>query len=192
MTTCVVGLGKIGLPLAVQIASKGENVIGCDINEEVVDLINMGEVPFPGETNLAELLLQVRQEDLLKASIDTTQAVQLADTVVVVVPVIVDETAKPDFSAIDSATRDIAGGLKQNTLICYETTLPIGTTRNRFGPLLQEISGLDYKTDFYLAYSPERVFSGRIFADLRTYPKLVGGINAVSYTHLTLPTIYSV
>ena len=71
MTTCVVGLGKIGLPLAVQIASKGENVIGCDINEEVVDLINMGEVPFPGETNLAELLLQVRQEDLLKASIDT-------------------------------------------------------------------------------------------------------------------------
>jgi len=177
MTTCVVGLGKIGLPLAVQIASKGENVIGCDINEEVVDLINMGEVPFPGETNLAELLLQVRQEDLLKASIDTTQAVQLADTVVVVVPVIVDETAKPDFSAIDSATRDIAGGLKQNTLICYETTLPIGTTRNRFGPLLQEISGLDYETDFYLAYSPERVFSGRIFADLRTYPKLVGGIN---------------
>ena len=117
MTTCVVGLGKIGLPLAVQIASKGENVIGCDINEEVVDLINKGEVPFPGETNLAELLLQVRQEDLLKASIDTTQAVQLADTVVVVVPVIVDETAKPDFSAIDSATRDIAGGLKQNTLI---------------------------------------------------------------------------
>ena len=56
MTTCVVGLGKIGLPLAVQIASKGESVIGCDVNQEVVDLINMGEVPFPGEINLADSL----------------------------------------------------------------------------------------------------------------------------------------
>ena len=180
MTTCVVGLGKIGLPLAVQIASKGEDVIGCDISSDVVDLVNKGQVPFPGEANLSELLNKVCAQNLLEATTNTKEAVTRADSVVVVVPVIVDEAANPDFSAIDSATLDIATGLQPNTLICYETTLPIGTTRNRFAPLLQEISGLDPGTDFYLAYSPERVFSGRIFTDLRTYPKLVGGINNAS------------
>ena len=59
MTTCVIGLGKIGLPLAVQIASKGERVIGADINENVVSLINEGKPPFPGEKNLEEFLAQV-------------------------------------------------------------------------------------------------------------------------------------
>ena len=180
MTTCVVGLGKIGLPLAVQIASKGEHVIGCDISSDVVNFVNSGQVPFPGEANLSELLKEVRGQNLLDATTSTVEAVTQADVVIVVVPVIVDEAANPDFSAIDSATMDIASGLQPNTLICYETTLPIGTTRNRFGPLLQEISGLNPETDFYLAYSPERVFSGRIFTDLRTYPKLVGGINEAS------------
>ena len=127
MTTCVVGLGKIGLPLAVQIASKGEDVIGCDINSDVVDLVNKGQVPFPGEANLSELLNKVCAQNLLKATTNTKEAVTRVDSVIIVVPVIVDEDANPDFSAIDSATLDIATGLQPNTLICYETTLPIGT-----------------------------------------------------------------
>ena len=130
MTTCVVGLGKIGLPLAVQIASKGEDVIGCDINSDVVDLVNKGQVPFPGEANLSELLNKVCAQNLLESTTNTKEAVTRADSVVVVVTVIVDEDANPDFSAIDSATLDIATGLQPNTLICYETTLPIGTTQS--------------------------------------------------------------
>ena len=199
MTTCVVGLGKIGLPLAVQIATKGEHVIGADINDLVVQKINSAQVPFPGERKLPELLKEVVESGHLMASTNTKEAVSQADYVIVVVPVIVDDSAAPDFSAIDSATRDIAEGLTSGTLVCYETTLPIGTTRTRFAPALEKTSGLTCGSDIFIAYSPERVFSGRIFADLRAYPKLVGGLDpistdravafyAVSYTHLTLPT----
>lgn len=180
MTTCVVGLGKIGLPLAVQIASKGECVIGADINNEVVDKINAAQVPFPGEKDLPELLKRTVEDGLLEATSNTQEAVQQSDVVIVVVPVVVDEVANPDFFAIDSATQDIARGLTAGTLVCYETTLPIGTTRARFAPMLEQISGLSCGSDLFIAYSPERVFSGRIFADLRAYPKLVGGLDPVS------------
>jgi len=180
MTTCVVGLGKIGLPLAVQIAIKGEHVIGADINNLVVEQINSAQVPFPGESKLPELLKEVVDSGYLVASTNTKEAVSQADYVIVVVPVIVDESADPDFSAIDSATRDIAGGLTSGTLVCYETTLPIGTTRTRFAPVLEKTSGLTCGSDIFIAYSPERVFSGRIFDDLRAYPKLVGGLDPIS------------
>ena len=160
MTTCVVGLGKIGLPLAVQIAIKGEHVIGADINSSVVRQINSAQVPFPGERKLPELLKKVIDNGHLIASTDTREAVSQADNVVVVVPVIVDDSSDPDFSAIDSATNDIAEGLTAGTLVCYETTLPIGTTRNRFAPALEKTSGLTCGSDLFIAYSPERVFSG--------------------------------
>ena len=180
MTTCVVGLGKIGLPLAVQIATKGEHVIGADINDSVVQKINSAQVPFPGERKLPELLKEVVDSGHLMASTDTKEAVSQANYVIVVVPVIVDDSAAPDFSAIDSATRNIAEGLTPGTLVCYETTLPIGTTRTRFAPVLEKTSGLTCGSDIFIAYSPERVFSGRIFADLRAYPKLVGGLDPIS------------
>ena len=180
MTTCVVGLGKIGLPLAVQIASKGERVIGADINDEVVGKINAAQVPFPGEKDLPELLKKTIENGLLKATSNTEEAVRQSNFVIVVVPVVVDEVANPDFFAIDSATQDIARGLTAGTLVCYETTLPIGTTRTRFAPILEQISGLSCGFDLFIAYSPERVFSGRIFADLRAYPKLVGGLDPAS------------
>jgi len=81
---------------------------------------------------------------------------------------------------MDEATKSIAAGLQPGTLVSYETTLPVGTTRNRFGPMLAAGSGLQPGTDFSLVFSPERVLTGRVFADLRTYPKLVGGVDAAS------------
>ena len=81
---------------------------------------------------------------------------------------------------MDSATEDIGRGLRQGTLVIYETTLPVGTTRTRFAPKLQELSGLVPGEGFFMAFSPERVLTGRVFADLRRYPKLVGGINQSS------------
>ena len=180
MTSCVVALGKIGLPLAVQIASKNEHVIGADINPAVVELVSSGKEPFPGEAELAERLAEVIDNDLLEATTDTTEAVRKSDYVIVVVPVIVDDQGNPDFSAIDAATTDIAKGLTDGCLVSYETTLPIGTTRERFLPALESESGLKCGSDFFLCHSPERVFSGRIFADLRKYPKLVGGTDRES------------
>jgi nucleotide sugar dehydrogenase len=177
---CVVALGKIGLPLAVQCASKGHQVIGADIDASVVEQVNAAREPFVGETHLAEKLSETVDAGLLHATTDTTAAVARSDAVVVVVPLYVDESGAPDFGWIDDATRAIAKGLQPGTLVSYETTLPVGTTRERFAPMLEEGSGLRVGSDFFVVFSPERVFTGQVFADLRSYPKLVGGVDEAS------------
>ena len=183
MNICVVALGKIGLPLAVQFASKGHRVIGADVSEATVRTVNQGLVPFPGEADLDVKLKEAVSAGLLTATTDTAAAVAESDAVVVVVPLFVDADGLPDFGWMDAATRDIARGLRPGTLVSYETTLPVGTTRNRFRAMLEEGSGLTAGTDFFLVFSPERVFTGRVFSDLRRYPKLVGGIDAESAKH---------
>jgi nucleotide sugar dehydrogenase len=177
---CVFALGKIGLPLAVQFASLGHRVTGVDISQRVVDLVNAGEAPFPGETGLDEALKQVVADGRLAATLDGIAAVAEADAVVIVVPLIVDKDGVPDFGPLDAATSAVAAGLKMGTLVSYETTLPVGTTRERFAPMLASGSGLTAGEDFHLVFSPERVSSGRIFADLKRYPKLVGGVDEAS------------
>lgn len=180
MNVTVVGLGKIGLPLAVHFATMGCCVIGADVNTGTVASVNAGQAPFPGEAHLDEKLHDVVGQGLLSATTDTSEAVAASDVVVVVVPLFVDPAGLPDFAAMDSATRDIARGLQPGTLVSYETTVPVGTVRNRFADLLAEGSGLTPGVDFHLVFSPERVLTGRVFADLRRYPKLVGGINDAS------------
>jgi len=180
MKIALVALGKIGLPLAVQFAKKGHQVIGCDVNQKTVDLVNQGIEPFPGEAHLDQYLKEVVSSGFLNATTDTTAAVSQVDAVVVVVPLFVDNDGVPDFGWMDDATAKIAAGLKPGTLVSYETTLPVGTTRNRFAPALEKGSGLVAGKDFHLVFSPERVLTGRVFADLRKYPKLVGGINESS------------
>ena len=180
MNVCVVALGKIGLPLAVQFARSGLDVIGADIDVVSVAKINGGEAPFPGEAHLAEFLPEAIASGRLRATTNTQQAVSESEVVVVVVPLVVDDLAEPEFTALDSATRAIAAGLRPGTLVIYETTLPVGTTRQRFAPMLAQGSGLALGTQLFVAFSPERVYSGRIFADLRRYPKLVGGIDEES------------
>ncbi len=105
-----------------------------------------------------------------------------------VVPLFVDIDGVPDFGWMDAATAAIAEGLQPGTLVSYETTLPIGTTRDRFRPVL-ESGGLVCGRDFWLVFSPERVLTGRVFADLRRYPKLVGGVDEESTgpRHRVLP-----
>lgn len=177
MRITVVALGKIGLPLAVQFADRGHQVVGADVNQSVVDLVNQGVEPFPGESHLAEKLGTVVADGRLVATTDTTCAVQDSDVVVVVVPLFVDTEGVPDFGWMDSATEAVARGLRPGTLVLFETTLPVGTTRTRWKPMLEEISGLVEGRDFHLVFSPERVLTGRVFADLRKYPKLVGALS---------------
>ncbi len=177
MNITVVGLGKIGLPLAVQYAGRGHHVHGADINPDVVALVNAGTEPFPGEAFLAQRLADVVAKGLLEATTSTSDAVAASEAVVVVVPLHVDADGQPDFAWMEAATRQIGAGLKPGTLICYETTLPVGTTRNRWTPLLESTSGLRQGDDFHVVFSPERVLTGRVFADLRKYPKLIGGLS---------------
>jgi nucleotide sugar dehydrogenase len=174
--TCVVGIGKLGLPVAVHIAQMGHHVIGADINSELVDLVNQGIEPFPGEPELGERLSAVHAAGTLTATTDTTKAVSEADAVIILVALIVGEDRNPRFDAMDAATTAIGKGLKPGTLVSYETTLPVGTARTRFAPRLEELSGLTVGEDLFVVHSPERVFTGRVFSDLRAYPKLVGGV----------------
>lgn len=178
MRIAVVALGKIGLPLAVQFASKGHEVIGVDVNSHTVELVNEGKEPFPGEAHLAEKLAELVPAGRLRATTDYAEAIPGVDAVVVVVPLFVnDETWQPDFGWMDEATKSLAAHLTPGTIVSYETTLPVGTLRGRFKPMIEQISGLEEGRDFTLIFSPERVLTGRVFADLRRYPKLVGGLS---------------
>ncbi|MDT7554921.1 MAG: hypothetical protein QOI16_3461 [Pseudonocardiales bacterium] len=180
MKIAVVGLGKIGLPLAVQFAGQGHHVTGADISELVVRDLRQAVPPFPGESGLQERLTEVVGSGALEVTTDTTSAVAASDAVVIVVPLYVDAESKPEFSALDAATSAVAAGLRPGTLVSYETTLPVGTTRNRLSAALEAGSGLRVGVDLFVVFSPERVSSGHVFADLARYPKLVGGVDAES------------
>jgi nucleotide sugar dehydrogenase len=180
MKVAVVGLGQIGLPLAVQYASRGHTVTGCDVDPDVVAAVNGGRPPHPGEAEVDERLPQLVADGLLTATTDDRDGVAGADVVVVIVPVAVDAERQVDFGAIDAATREVGSGIGPGTLVIFETTLPVGTTRDRLAPLLARASGLTPERDLFVAFSPERVLVGRVLADLRRYPKVVAGIGPKS------------
>ena len=108
MRIAVVGMGKIGLPLAVHYARGGHTVVGVDVNPRVVDLINGGEEPFPGEAHLAEYLPPLTSSGALRATTEYAEAIPGADAVVMVVPLVVDDESRPDFTIMDAATRSMA------------------------------------------------------------------------------------
>ena len=143
MNICVVALGKIGLPLAVQFASKGHQVIGADVNEKVVELVNAGIEPFPGEPDLDVKLKEAVDAGLLTRDHGHRGRGRRSPT---------PSWSSCRCSSTPRASRTSAGwtprprrsppGLKPGTLVSYETTLPVGTTRNRWAPMLAEGSGL--------------------------------------------------
>jgi nucleotide sugar dehydrogenase len=177
MRIAVIGLGKIGLPLAAQFADSGHDVVGVDIDQVTVETVNAAREPFPGEALLGDYLARLVPAGTLRATTSYAEAIPDRDAIVVVVPLFVDDDDQPDFGWMDSATASIAEHLTADTLVLYETTLPVGTTRTRWRPRLEAGSGLTEGTDFHLAFSPERVLTGRVFEDLRKYPKLVGGLS---------------
>ena len=181
MRIAVVGLGHIGLPLAVQYASRGHDVLGVDVDAQLVETLNGGASPHLDERTVVERVPELVASGRLRATTwGDPGGVREAEAIVVIVPVVVDAERKIDFRPIDAATRDIAAIVGPGTLVVYETTLPVGTTRKRFGPMLAKRSGLTLDKDLFLAFSPERVLVGRVLLDLRRYPKIVGGTSAES------------
>ena len=176
----VVGAGKMGLPLAAQFASHGWQVTAVDIQEAVVAAINEGRSHVAEEPGLAEAVQDAHAAGRLRATTDGATAARESDVVVLIVPVMLDDEQQPDYRHMDAAVASIAPGVHEGSLVIFETTLPVGDTRNRFTPRLEEASGLTADRDFFVAFSPERLYSGAVFRNLAAYPKLVGGIGRAS------------
>ena len=179
-TVAVVGAGKMGLPLAAQFAGHGWDVIAVDVQDDVVAAINEGRSHIGEEPGVAELVASAHATGLLRATTDGSGAAHKADVVVLIVPVMLDAAHQPDYRYMDSAVASIAPGVHAGSLVIFETTLPVGDTRERFAPRLEAASGLRADGDFFVAFSPERLFSGAVLRNLASYPKLVGGLGPLS------------
>jgi nucleotide sugar dehydrogenase len=180
MKVAIVGMGKIGVPLAVQFASKGATVVGYDLNAARVAEINDRRNPLPSEPGLDEKLPGAVASGRLRATADPRDAVAAADVVVFIVPVDVDAALHADFATLDAAVGAVAPHLKRGVLVIVETTVPVGTTRGRVCQRIAAATGMAPGTDFAAAFSPERVSSGTVLRDLARYPKIVGGIDTHS------------
>lgn len=176
MNIAVIGIGRVGLPVAATLASRGHRVFGCDIDADRVAMVNRAENPIPDEAGLAALLKQAIAAGTLSATTDTAGAVAQSKAVLFAVAVDVDDAGHADLGSLFAAADDVARGLKPGTLCIFDTTLPIGTTRRSLAPRL-EAGGLRLGRDFSVAFSPERLLMGRVIEDLTKYPKVVGGVD---------------
>ena len=176
----VVGAGKMGLPLAAQFARHGWAVTAVDVNPAVVEAINAGRSHVTEEPGLAEAVTEAHAAGLLRATTDAAAAAREADVVVLIVPVMLDDAHQPDYRYMDAAVDSVGPGIHAGLTVIFETTLPVGDTRHRFAPKMERAGRLSADRDFFVAFSPERLFSGAVFDNLATYPKLVGGIGPES------------
>jgi UDP-N-acetyl-D-glucosamine dehydrogenase len=152
----VVGLGYVGLPLAVEKAKAGYNVIGFDVQEKKVQLVNEGH-NYIGDI-LDEDLANLVKEGKLKATTDFS-FVKDVDAVAIAVPTPLDKFKQPDVSYVVNSTKDVAKYIHRGMLVVLESTTYPGTTEEIVKPILEE-SGLKCGEDFFLAFSPERVDPG--------------------------------
>ena len=171
-TLGVVGLGYVGLPLAVEKAKAGYKTIGFDVQEEKVNMVNAGENYIGDVVN--EDLEEIVKSGLLSATTDYSQ-VASADVVAICVPTPLDDHQQPDTSYVISSAESIVPYMHKDMLIVLESTTYPGTTEELLKPILEK-SGLVCGEDFYLAFSPERVDPGNLIYNTKNTPKVVGGI----------------
>ena len=169
----VIGLGYVGLPLAVEKAKAGYKTVGFDIQESKVKMVNEGH-NYIGDVVDAELEDLVKKR-LLSATTDFS-IVKDADFIAICVPTPLDKYQQPDISYVKSSTIDISKHLKKGSIVVLESTTYPGTTEELILPILEEGSGLKCGEDFFLAYSPERVDPGNKLYKTKNTPKVVGGV----------------
>ncbi len=171
----VIGLGYVGLPVACMFAEAGFKVIGLDIKAERVAAINAGASPIEGdEPGLAELVAEVIKAGRLHATADYAELAQ-ADVVLIDVETPVDDNHKPQYVALRAACRSLGPVMKSGGLIIVESTIAPGTIDRLVKPLLEETSGKQVDTDFYLGACPERVMPGKLLANLQSLSRVCGG-----------------
>lgn len=173
ITVGVVGLGYVGLPLAVEKAKAGFKTIGFDVQDEKVKLVNEGHnyIGDVVDNDLKELV----NNGMLKATTDFS-FVKDVDFIAICVPTPLDAHQQPDISYVKSSTEEISKYLTKGTMVVLESTTYPGTTEELIKPILEEGSGLKCGEDFYLGFSPERVDPGNLIYKTKNTPKVVGAI----------------
>jgi nucleotide sugar dehydrogenase len=170
----VVGLGRIGLPTAALFANAGARVIGYDIDRGVVEETNAGRARFADEPDLRELVERLVRMGRLSATTSAKEAFAEADFIVLCLPTPVEMTKTPDYSAVRRAASEAGKWMKKGCVVITESTVGPGVVEEMIGPALEKESGLRSPLDFGLASCPERSDPGRILADMRSVPRIVG------------------
>jgi UDP-N-acetyl-D-mannosaminuronic acid dehydrogenase len=170
---CFIGLGYIGLPTAIIAAKHGINVVGVDVNPDVVKKTNAGELHFV-EPGLEEMLSEVVKSCSLRAAL----VPEVSDIFLIVVPTPFKDNHQPDISYVEAATHSVVPYLKKGDLLVIESTSPVGTTES-MSKLIYELRP-DLKDNIYVAYCPERVLPGNVIYELVNNDRVIGGINSHS------------
>lgn len=173
MKACFIGLGYIGLPTAIVAADNGIEVIGVDVNPNVVETINQGKIHIV-EPGLADLAKKVVDNGWLKAQ----PVPEISDVYLIVVPTPFTGDHEPDISYVEAATRDVLPFLKEGDLYIIESTSPVGTTEKMAELIFGERPEL--KDKIFIAYCPERVLPGNIIHELVNNDRVIGGLNPES------------
>jgi UDP-N-acetyl-D-mannosaminuronic acid dehydrogenase len=171
---CVIGLGYIGLPTAAMFAKNGIDVLGIDINQEIVSILNNGGIHIQ-EDGLRELVQSAIRSGKLRFS----NQMETADAFIIAVPTPFYKDKTADMRAVISASESIIPVLRKGNLVILESTSPPRTTQSLVKEILER-SGLRAGDDFYLSYSPERVLPGQIIKELTDNSRVIGGINQIS------------
>lgn len=173
----VIGLGYVGLPLAVEKAKAGFKTIGFDVQESKVDSVNRG-VNYIGDV-VNEDLKTIVDSGYLKATSDYS-FIKEADFIAICVPTPLDPYQQPDISYVKSSAEEIAKHLKRGSIVVLESTTYPGTTEELLKPILEKGTGMTCGEDFFLAFSPERVDPGNLLFNTKNTPKVVGGVGETS------------
>ena len=181
----IIGLGYVGLPLAVEFG-KISPTVGFDIQSSRIEELKVG----------TDKTLEVTADELSQATelTYTTNPDDLANcrVFIVTVPTPINQYKQPDLNPLKQASKIIGKVLKKECVVIYESTVFPGATEEVCVPILEHESGLKFNIDFFAGYSPERINPGDKNHRIDNIVKVTSGSTAVSYTHLTLPTIYSV
>lgn len=173
MKAVFMGLGYIGLPTAAVASSKGIQIVGVDVNPDVVNTINQGKIHIV-EPSLDKLVKEVVEKGQLRASLKPEEA----DAFFIVVPTPFKQNHRADISYVESATRMVIPYLKEGNLFVIESTSPVMTTEKMADVIFKERPEL--KDKIYIAYCPERVLPGNVLYELEHNDRVIGGLNQES------------
>lgn len=178
-TMAVVGIGRVGLPLALSFADCGVKVVGVDRNPDHVDLVNKGVLPFM-EHGAEPLLKETLDLGTFEATTESEAAVSAADVVVLTVGTPLNNALRADTTHLESALTEVGNALRPGTLVITRSTISPGTTERVVIPRLRELSGLRIGEDLFVAFCPERIAEGKAVEELRALPEIIGGVDEAS------------